>query len=347
MMRKRVALEMVVMLFLFISPPGVQAGKYAGEFLSEGVGARALAMGGAYVAVANDATANYWNPAGLSFLGGPEISITHVTMFDALASFDALALSVPVGRGFGVGLSWIRLGIDDIPKYNELQGTSLERIGQAHPEWRSTGQADGHFSDTEQAYIFSFGKRFDFDFYLGGGLTPLVLPLEFSVGASGKFLSHKLDTRTGTGQGIDLGALLRINLASQAEGASARFLSFGFGLQNLGTKLAWDTVTEDGEASNYEDQVEQNLRFGLAFTQGLAAFSSAITLAAELDNQYGQEFHYGGEYSFKDMLFLRGGADVGEFTAGAGVKMYMAKVDYAFVGYELGNTHRLSVAVSF
>jgi len=324
MIRKGVALETVVLLFLLIFPHGAQAGKYAGEFLSEGVGARALAMGGAYVAVANDATANYWNPAGLSFLAGPEISVTHVSMFDALANFDALALSMPVGWGFGLGLSWIRLGIDDIPKYNELQGTSSDRIGQAHPEWRSTGQADGYFSDTEQAYIFSFGKRFDFDFYLGGGLTPVVLPLEFSVGASGKFLSHKLDTRTGTGQGIDLGALLRVSLTSQAEGSSARFLSLGFGIQNLGTKVAWDTVTEEGEPSNYEDKVVENLRYGLAFTQDIAAFSSTITLAA-----------------------LRGGADVGEFTAGAGVKMYMAKVDYAFVGYELGNSHRLSVAVNF
>ena len=341
MIRKWIALDTAVMIFLLATPSRVQAGKYAGEFLSEGVGARALAMGGAYVAVADDATANYWNPAGLSFLRGPEISITHVTMFDELANYDALTLSVPVGRGFGLGISWIRLGIDDIPRYAELEGTSSERTGQAHPEWRSDGQPRGHFSDTEQAYIFSFGKRFDFDVYLGGGLTPLVFPLEFSVGASGKYLSHSLDNKTGTGQGVDLGALLRISLASQAQGAPARFLSLGFQLQNLGTKLTWDTE------SDYQDKVTRNLRLGLAFTQGVSALSGAITLAAELDDQYGQEFHYGGEYSFRDMIFLRGGADVGDFTAGAGVKMYMVRVDYAFVGYELGNTHRLSAAVNF
>lgn len=347
MMRKWIALGAVVLTFPLVIPPGAQAGKYAGEFLSEGVGARALAMGGAYVAVADDATANYWNPAGLSFLNQPEVSITHVAMFDALANYDALSLSVPVGYGFGLGLTWLRLGVDGIPRYGELQGTSAERMGQAHPEWRSTGQPEGHFSDTEQAYLFSFGKRFDFDVYLGGGLTPIVFPLEFSVGASGKYLSHSLDNRRGTGQGLDLGALLRVSLTAQEEGASARFLSLGFQLQNLATKLAWDTETPEGTSSNYEDQVTKNLRFGVAFTQGIGALSSAVTLAAELDDQYEQELHYGGEYSFKDMIFLRGGADVGDFTAGAGLKVYMVKLDYAFVGYELGNTHRLSAAVNF
>ncbi len=341
MMKKWAILSGVLFSLFLVAPQGVQAGKYAGEFLLEGVGARALAMGGAYVAVADDATANYWNPAGLSFLSQPEVSITHVSMFDALANYDALTVSMPVGRGFGLGISWLRLGVDDIPRYEPLQGTSSERIGQAHPEWRSQGQADGSFSDTEQAYIFSFGKRFDFDVYLGGGLTPIFFPVEFSVGASGKYLSHSLDDKTGTGQGVDVGALMRFHLAPQMEAASIRLLSVGFQLQNLATKLAWNTN------SNHEDDVQQNLRFGLAFTQGIGSLSSTITLAMQLDNQYDQEFHYGGEYSFKDMIFLRGGADIGDFTAGAGLRVYMVRLDYAFVGYELGNTHRLSAAVNF
>ena len=41
-------------------------GAHAAEFLSHGVGARALGMGSAFVAIADDATATYWNPAGLT-----------------------------------------------------------------------------------------------------------------------------------------------------------------------------------------------------------------------------------------------------------------------------------------
>jgi hypothetical protein len=329
------------LLLLFLQPPGASAGKYAAEFLSEGIGARALAMGGAYVAVANDATANYWNPAGLPFVGGPEIGFSHVTMFDQLANYDALTLSVPVGHSIGLGLTWIRLGVDDIPRYDALLGTSSDRIGQAHPEWRSDGQAEGVFSDTEQAYVFSIAKRFDFDLFLGGGLTPLMLPVEFSLGASGKYISQSLDDHSATGQGFDMGTLLRVGLTSEAPEASARFISLGFAMQNVGTKLTWDTE------GDHEDDVARNMRIGLAFTQSFHSLSSVVTLAAQLDDRYDQDFRYGAEYAFRDMVFLRGGADVDDFTAGAGLKFYMVRLDYAFVGYELGNTHRLSAAVVF
>jgi hypothetical protein len=341
MRKKGFTMAALMLPLLLVLPTGVQAGRYAAEFLVEGVGARALAMGGAYVAVADDATANYWNPAGLCFMDGPEISVSHVTMFDELANYDAVTLAAPLGQGFALGLSYIRLGIDGIPRYGVLQGTSADRTGPAHPEWRSNGQATGSFNDTEQAYVFSFGKRFDFDLVMGGGLTPMILPLEFSLGASGKYISQSLDDKTGTGQGFDLGTLLRVSLTSQEEGPSMRLLSVGFQVQNLGTKLTWDTE------GSYQDEVTRNLRFGLGFTQGIVALSSAITLSVELDDQYGQEFHYGGEYAFRDMVFLRGGADVDDFTAGAGLKVYLFQLDYAFVGYELGNTHRLSATVGF
>jgi len=341
MKTKQVCLAAIGLLLIFVQPPEVQAGKYAAEFLSEGVGARALAMGGAYVAVADDATANYWNPAGLPFVHGLEIGFSHVTMFDELANYDALTLSVPVGRTIGLGLTWIRLGVDNIPRYDALLGTTSDRIGRAHPEWRSDGQSSGSFSDTEQAYIFSVAKRFDFDLVLGGGLTPLMVPIEFSVGASGKYISQSLDDRSGTGQGFDLGTLMRIGLTSESHQVSTRFISLGFAMQNVGTKLTWDTE------SDHQDDVTRNLRVGLGFSQAFNSLSSVVTLAVQMDDQYGQDIRYGGEYGYRDMIFLRGGADVDDFTAGAGLKLYMVRLDYAFVGYELGNTHRLSAAVGF
>ena len=58
----------LMFLFLFIINNGYSGGivkaKYAGEFIATGVGARALAMGGSFVALSDDVTAAYWNPAG-------------------------------------------------------------------------------------------------------------------------------------------------------------------------------------------------------------------------------------------------------------------------------------------
>ena len=47
-------------------------GGTSGEFLLLGAGARGLALGGAYAAMASDASALYYNPAGLSLMERPE-----------------------------------------------------------------------------------------------------------------------------------------------------------------------------------------------------------------------------------------------------------------------------------
>src|SRR5690606_23429395 len=60
--------------------------KYGGDFLSIGAGARALGMGSAYVAVADEVTAAYWNPAGLNGITGYQGSYMHSERFSGVVS---------------------------------------------------------------------------------------------------------------------------------------------------------------------------------------------------------------------------------------------------------------------
>src|SRR3989304_4818753 len=90
-------------------------GKYAGEFMAIGVGGRALGMGGAFTAVANDVTAGYYNPAGLANLNYPQISLMHSEQFGDLVNYDYGAVAIPYGNDMSFGLSIIRLGVDGIP----------------------------------------------------------------------------------------------------------------------------------------------------------------------------------------------------------------------------------------
>ena len=69
LMRRTIILAAILAIAF---PSLSHATKYAGEFLYVGAGARALALGGAYVAMAGDATTAYWNPAGLYSLQGQE-----------------------------------------------------------------------------------------------------------------------------------------------------------------------------------------------------------------------------------------------------------------------------------
>ena len=68
------------------SNPGIV---YAGDFLTLGVGARPLSMGGSFAAIADDSTATYWNPAGLGQLTHPELTFMQASI-NGLDSFTNL-----------------------------------------------------------------------------------------------------------------------------------------------------------------------------------------------------------------------------------------------------------------
>lgn len=90
--------------------------KYSNEFLSIGVGARALGMGGAQVGAVRDVTAAYWNPAALTGIQNKyEFSLMHAEYFAGIAQYDYLGFSTPLGNQNQIAVSLIRFGVDDIP----------------------------------------------------------------------------------------------------------------------------------------------------------------------------------------------------------------------------------------
>ena len=120
----------IVPLLLALSGSS-QAEKYAGEFLSLGVGARSLAMGSAFVAVSNDATAPYWNPAGTSQMDTREVFLQHSERFGGIVSCDGGSYVHPLkdflGARSAVGFALLRLAVDDValtvvPDPEELPG---------------------------------------------------------------------------------------------------------------------------------------------------------------------------------------------------------------------------------
>ena len=132
---------------------GQRIAKYGADFLAGGVGARALAMGGAHVALVRNVHSGYWNPAGLAQTDYPELAYMHAERFAGIVSFDYAAITYPVSEESTVGLSFFRSGVNDIK--NTLNAWDAERNQpKPNPELYVSS-----FSAADVAIFVSYARR--------------------------------------------------------------------------------------------------------------------------------------------------------------------------------------------
>lgn len=177
--------------------PSSQAGTSGAAFLKIGVGARPLGLGGAYVAVANDANSIYWNPAGLTNFGGAQLTLMHNKWIEDINyEFLGFAYADSGEAGFAFGLSYLWMG--DIPVT-----TFSDKIG-------ASGDT---FTARDLSAIFAYSQR----------VTNRV-----SVGATVKRIRSSIEETSANATAFDVGLLLFPPL----QGAT-----IGFTVQNIGTRL--------------------------------------------------------------------------------------------------------------
>jgi hypothetical protein len=87
------------------------------------VGARAIGMGGAYTSLADDATALFWNPAGLVGVGHQELAFSHANLFGTGIQDNIASFVLPLSTGWATALDWYHSGFSD----SEL-GVSENRV---------------------------------------------------------------------------------------------------------------------------------------------------------------------------------------------------------------------------
>ena len=336
-MSSRLVIGIVAVVLVF--PVTAPAGRYAGDFLDIGVGGRALGMGGAFVALANDGTAAFFNPAGFGQLDKRGITLMHTWLFMGMANYDFFSLAGPVGDGLGMALSVVRLGVDGIPIYPQLRGTPDERRDSL--ELRPDGIPLGYFQDTEYAGYLSVGKAITYEF--GKGVRYVAIPIFICIGGNAKYVHQTLKDKTGTGIGVDLGAIIGVNLRDIFSAASPGRLSLGVDVMDIGgTKITWNT------RSQRTDEIPFNFRYGASLNQEIDFLRGEVTVAWQADTRYERKNSYGAEYSFLKRVAVRAGYTGSDLTLGAGVSgPYNSTLDYAFMNHQLDNTHRVSFALWF
>lgn len=320
----------------------LHAGRYAGEFMEIGSGVRALGLGGAFTAVADDGSAIYWNASGISQIKRIEIGLMRSYLYEGLAYYDHVTYCQPLPNDVTIGVNWTRLTIPDIPIFPEtylINTTIDQRV--TFPHLHLPGVPEGTFTSTDDLLQFAFSKNVEHDLNLGWLFFEL--PIDLYFGGNVKYISRKIQDYSGTGTGFDLSLMTKQYLDRWFDANWLGTLSIGLNLQDIGnTTISWNTV------SRHSDEVVMNTKLGFAYLQPLERLKSQMLISTDTDfHVYGQKQRWGMEYMYDNFLSGRLGYYDNNFATGLSVMLFDVSVDYAFVTNTLGNTHRIGLRANF
>jgi hypothetical protein len=336
---------LLLLIGFCVSTTQAQFRKYSNEFLNIGAGAKGLAMGGTQVATVADATAGYWNPAGLAQIKNSSFSLMHAEYFAGIGKYDYASFAMPLGdpdfSSRSLGFSLLRFAVDDIPNTLFL----------VEPDGSINYNNIRSFSSADYAFLVSYGQKLieEEDRSLSFGFNAKVI--HRSVGSFAK----------AWGFGLDAGVQYRLKglrIGLMAKDISTTFNAWKFSFTDQEKEVLY--LTNNDIPVKSTEMTAPRLVLGSAYT---ANFNDNLALTAELNMEFSfdgrrnvllsssnlnMDPRMGLELGFKDLLFGRVGVynfqqalDDADITnakkvwiyqpgLGVGFKVKNVEVDYAF-----------------
>ena len=309
---------------------GQRAGISAFQFLKIGVGARGVGMGETFVAVANDVSALYWNPAGLTQFSENQFIFSHTEyVIDLKHEFFGAAYHLSPTDALGASIT-------------SLYTDPMEVTTETQP--KGTGR---YFRFGDLALGLSYARK---------------MTDQFSFGVTIRYVEETLDMLKMRGLMVDLGTYYWMGLGS------ARFAvvisNFGADVAPSGEASLFDG-TKVKSFQPYSPPTQFKIGFAM---EPYEAEGQRLTTSIELNhpNDNAENLHLGIEYQWQQWLRFRAGlkrtisqpllgrdnASSNDVTLGMGVSVpvFSSKVDvdYAYANFNLlGSVHRISVNLSY
>lgn len=316
-----------------------KVGTAAAQFLKIGVGARAVALGGAYSAVSNDASSLYWNPAGMATMDKISWTGSHANWI-ADISHQFSGVIIPMGQGSAFGLSATFTSMDD-----------EEITSETAP------QGTGYFWDASDVAVGLSYARWMTD--------------RFALGVTLKYVSQKIWNEGASTFAVDVGTYLRTNYKGIVIGMC--FSNFGGSLQLQGRDLIREfdpnprnTLNADVDTRLHTEPwpLPVNFRVGVAMDlvgssdNLIVSNDSRLTFAVDgtHPNDDSEKLNLGLEYGWKEIFFARVGYGIGydltTIAYGGGLNFKIGNsnliFDYALAPFsDLGNIHFFTIGLDF
>jgi len=297
--------------------------KYAGESLNLGLGVKSMSMGNAFVAVADDPNAIYWNSAGLIQNNITiNLSLMHSEQYAGVLKYDSFALSYPMHDEAVLGLLISRIGVGDI-YFTELEDPN-DTLSSQNPPIIESSENYSDFT-TYLSYSSKFNEK-------------------ISWGLVTKIIYKKIGNISATGLGLDAGIMAHVN----------NNLRFGVNLRDIfGTRIWW----KDSD----NNIVKTNILAGIAFDFEMPILKKSAVFSLQSDiffedreksaqlhyKTLSSDFHAGLDLKLAEFISLSTGIEKNDFTAGIEITYDRYKLNYGFYSQpEIDNSHRLSLGIN-